>query len=49
MRRDDIGYLGEVMNYPGVLAGDPELMRKITDRMLLDTRTMTSVTTERRM
>lgn len=29
MRRDDIGYLGEVMNYPGVLAGDPELMRKI--------------------
>jgi adenine deaminase len=29
MARDDIGYLGEVMNYPGVLADDPELMRKI--------------------
>ena len=29
MARDDIGVLGEVMNYPGVLNNDPEVMRKI--------------------
>ena len=29
MARDDIGYLAEMMNYPGVLAGDAEVMRKI--------------------
>ena len=29
MARDDIGVLGEMMNYPGVLNGDPEVMRKI--------------------
>jgi adenine deaminase len=29
MARDDIGFLGEMMNYPGVLAGDTEVMRKI--------------------
>ncbi len=27
--RDDIGFLAEVMNYPGVLSGDREVMRKI--------------------
>lgn len=27
--RDDIGYLGEMMNFPGVLAKDPEVLRKI--------------------
>jgi adenine deaminase len=27
--RADIGYLSEMMNYPGVLAGDPEVMAKI--------------------
>jgi adenine deaminase len=27
--RPDIGYLSEMMNYPGVLAGDPEVMGKI--------------------
>jgi len=27
--RPDIGYLAEVMNFPGVLAADPELMAKI--------------------
>lgn len=29
MASDDIYYLSEVMNYPGVINGDPELMRKI--------------------
>ena len=29
MARDDIGVLGEVMNYQGVLNADPEVMRKI--------------------
>lgn len=27
--RDDIGYLGEMMNYPGVIAGDPEVLAKL--------------------
>lgn len=29
MARDDIHYLSEMMNYPGVLSGDEEVMRKI--------------------
>lgn len=29
MARNDIGVLGEMMNYPGVLNGDPEVMRKL--------------------
>ena len=29
MGRQDIGFLAEMMNYPGVLAGDGEIMRKI--------------------
>ena len=29
MERDDIGYLAEMMNYPGVLSGDKEVLRKI--------------------
>lgn len=29
MARDDIGFLGEMMNYPGVLADDKEVMAKI--------------------
>lgn len=29
MARDDIGVLGEMMNYPGVLNADPEVMRKL--------------------
>lgn len=29
LKRDDIGYLSEMMNYPGVLAGDDEVLRKI--------------------
>ena len=29
MARDEIGVLGEMMNYPGVLNGDPEVLRKI--------------------
>lgn len=29
MARDDIHYLSEMMNYPGVLAGDPEIMKKL--------------------
>ena len=29
MARDDIHFLSEMMNYPGVLANDPEIMRKI--------------------
>lgn len=29
LSRAEIGYLSEVMNYPGVLARDPELMQKI--------------------
>jgi len=29
MARPDIGFLAEMMNYPGVLAGDREVMRKI--------------------
>ena len=30
MAREDIGFLGEMMNYPGVLADDKEVMAKIT-------------------
>ena len=29
LRLDEVGYLGEVMNFPGVLQGDPEVMEKI--------------------
>ena len=29
MARNDIGFLAEMMNYPGVLGGDKEVMRKI--------------------
>ena len=29
MAREDIGFLGEMMNYPGVLAGNKEVMAKI--------------------
>jgi adenine deaminase len=29
LRRDDIGYLSEMMNFPGVLSKDPEVMAKI--------------------
>ena len=29
MQREDIGFLAEMMNYPGVLGGDKEVMRKI--------------------
>lgn len=29
MARDDIYYLAEMMNYPGVLADDPDIMRKL--------------------
>lgn len=29
LQRDDIKYLGEMMNYPGVIHGDPEVMKKI--------------------
>lgn len=29
MERDDIGFLGEMMNYPGVLADDKEVMAKL--------------------
>ncbi len=29
LRRADIGYLAEMMNYPGVLHGDPEVLAKI--------------------
>lgn len=29
MARDDIGFLAEMMNYPGVLSGDKEVLRKI--------------------
>ena len=29
LKRDDIWYLAEVMNYPGVLAGDTDMMEKI--------------------
>lgn len=29
LARDDIGYLAEMMNFPGVLAGDKEVMAKI--------------------
>ncbi|MBP1747990.1 MAG: adenine deaminase [Deltaproteobacteria bacterium] len=29
LRRDEIGYLGEMMNYPGVINGDPEVFAKI--------------------
>ena len=29
MARDDIGFLAEMMNYPGVLNGDKEVLRKI--------------------
>lgn len=30
LERDDIYYLSEMMNFPGVLSGDPEVMAKIT-------------------
>ena len=30
LARDDIGYLSEVMNVPGVLQGDPDLIAKLT-------------------
>ena len=29
LARDDIHYLAEMMNYPGVLGGDPEVLRKL--------------------
>ena len=29
MARDDIYFLSEMMNYPGVLAGDPDIVRKL--------------------
>ena len=29
MARDDIRFLSEMMNYPGVLAGDPDILKKI--------------------
>ena len=29
MQRSDLGFLAEMMNYPGVLSGDQEVMRKI--------------------
>lgn len=29
MQREEIGFLSEMMNYPGVLNGDPEVMKKI--------------------
>ena len=29
LKREDIHYLAEMMNYPGVLAGDPQVMAKI--------------------
>ena len=29
LKRDDIWYLAEVMNYPGVLAGDADMLEKI--------------------
>ncbi|MCL5022439.1 MAG: adenine deaminase [Nitrospirae bacterium] len=29
LKRDEIKYLGEVMNFPGVLANDPEVMGKV--------------------
>ncbi len=29
LARPDIGYLSEMMNYPGVINGDPEVLRKI--------------------
>ena len=29
MARDDIYYLAEMMNYPGVLADDPEILKKL--------------------
>jgi adenine deaminase len=29
MSRDDIGYLAEMMNYPGVLADDPQVVAKV--------------------
>lgn len=29
LNRDDIGYLGEMMNYPGVASDDPEVLGKI--------------------
>ena len=29
LRRDEIGYLAEMMNFPGVLAGDTEVVEKI--------------------
>lgn len=29
LRRPEIGYLAEVMNFPGVIAGDPDLLKKI--------------------
>ncbi len=34
--REDIGYLSEVMNFPGVLHGNPDLMQKIIAAKALD-------------
>lgn len=36
LEKDDIGYLTEVMNFPGVLGGDEELMEKISASRLLN-------------
>jgi len=36
LEKDDIGYLTEVMNFPGVLNGDEELMAKISAAHLLN-------------
>lgn len=35
LQRDDILYLSEMMNFPGVLNGDPEVMQKITTALHL--------------
>lgn len=35
LARPEIGYLAEVMNFPGVLAGDPELLKKIRTSLRL--------------
>ena len=32
LEREDLHFLAEMMNYPGVLNKDPEVMRKIEDR-----------------
>lgn len=36
LEKEDIGYLTEVMNFPGVLSGDKELMAKISAAHLLN-------------